>query len=216
MEPTKLSLQNNKTASLQLRYRLSADRLWYSFYQFKRTLAKAGFNFDQPRDDHGRWTSAGGGSDVRPDYLETLPQFEPAGYNGDYHDTVVDHVAKDLRAKGYTVEKEVRLILPGDPPVMARIDLLHRSPEGEVRGVEIKTGERPSFTGAQAIVYPHVVGGAGVISPDYKIGSLSLTAGLPLPAIPIDLGRVIGNDIFYITIVPELKSWHLQFFFSRI
>lgn len=172
-------------------------------------MLKAGFNPDQPRDDHGRWTSTGGGADILPDYLDALPLIEPAGYNGRYHDYVVAEVAKDLEAKGYTVITELPLTLPGNPPVTAIIDIMHRSPTGEVRGLEIKTGEDPTFTVRQAIVYPHVIGGAGVISTDYRIGSLILTANAPLPPIPIDVGWVRGKKIYYDTIRPELKMWQV-------
>src|SRR5262249_29410409 len=48
---------------------------------------KAGFNEDQPRDDHGRWTSEGGGSGsgggdgTAPKPSSELPYSTPDGYN---------------------------------------------------------------------------------------------------------------------------------------
>lgn len=46
--------------------RLKSDVAWLRFLlvfeRWARLATKAGFNPDQPRDDHGRWTDAGGGA----------------------------------------------------------------------------------------------------------------------------------------------------------
>lgn len=107
-----------------------------------------------------------------------------------------------LRQNGNTVETEVTLILPGDPPVAARLDILGTNTRGVLQGVEIKTGAAPTYTPDQAIVSPHAVGGAGVISPDEKIKNLGLDPGRPLPAFEIMTvyAREPGADLVVITV----------------
>jgi hypothetical protein len=67
----------------------------------------------------------------------------------------------------------------------ARLDILCRSASGLMLGVEVKTGSDPDFTDQQKIVYPHVIAGSGVISPNPKIGNIGWPQGAPLPPIPI-------------------------------
>ena len=55
--------QNREASLLELRYDIAYIRLLVA--DLRRHLAlKTGFNPDQPRDDHGRWTDAGGGTQV--------------------------------------------------------------------------------------------------------------------------------------------------------
>ena len=94
---------------------------------------RAGFNPDQPRDDQGRWTDAGGEGAAFEALLrdidgDTLPS--DVAYPGDFHDVVRDHVVKVLRHYGNKVETEVSLVLPGNPPFTARLDILARGPQG--------------------------------------------------------------------------------------
>jgi hypothetical protein len=53
--------------------------------------------------------------------------------------------------------------------VAARIDILARDPNGVLYGLEVKTGNDPTFTPGQRVVYPHAIGGAGVMSFDPRI-----------------------------------------------
>ncbi len=122
-----------------------------------------------------------------------------ADYQGEFHDKLRDFMVDQLRAAGNTIETEVKLILPGDPPIAARLDILGRNKAGELLGVEIKTGDDPTFTPEQMVVYPHAAGGAGVWSPDRKITNPGLVPGRPLPAIEITTvyARAEGERLRY-------------------
>lgn len=167
---------------LELRYEVAALRLELALKRLVALLRKTNFDPDQPRDDQGRWTDAGAETALADLVDEIDPTLlQDIAYPGDYHDFVRDHMVDVFRAAGHTVVTEVRLTLPGTPPITARIDILTVSPNGTLSGVEIKTGENPTYTAEQAIVYPHAIGGAGVFSIDQKIRSLGLTPGEPLP-----------------------------------
>ena len=144
---------------------------------------------DQPRmpagqSDGGQWTSGSGDGGGASTDINNLLQ--DVAYQGDFHDVVRDYVVKALRSAGNAVETEVSLLLPGPPPIEARTDILARGPLGTIYGVEVKTGENPTFTPNQQIVYPHAIGGAGVVSYDAKILNLGLVPGRSLPAFPIN------------------------------
>lgn len=151
---------------------------------------KAGYDPNQPRDEAGRWANAGGSPDSAVDAV--LRDFQgaqigDAAYMGGFHDVVRDQLVDDLRAAGNIAETEVTLILPGEHPVAARIDILAVTKGGELRGIEIKTGEVPDFTPRQAIVYYHAVTSDVVVSPDQKIRRLGLTPGAPIERFKIDV-----------------------------
>lgn len=55
--------EEREAALLELRSGLAYIRLLVADLRLRLAL-KAGFNPDQPRDDHGRWTDAGGGDRV--------------------------------------------------------------------------------------------------------------------------------------------------------
>lgn len=175
---------------LDIKCNLAWRRFLESFRRFAIAATKAGFNADQPRDDHGRWTDAGAEgaafdallADVNGDIVA-----ENIAYPGDFHDAVRDYVVKALRAGGNQVETEVSLTLAGTPPVTARLDILARGPKGTLYGIDVKTGEDPTFTPSQQVVYPHAIGGAGVISTDQKIRNLGLAPGSRLPAFEISV-----------------------------
>ncbi len=114
----------------------------------------------------------------------TLPIVD-AAYQGDFHDAVRDAFADALTKGGNTVLKEVPITLPGDQPVSAKIDILVRTQVGYVFGIEVKTGNDPTFTYAQSIVYPHVEAGNIVVSDDTRIGAVILTPGVPWPHIDL-------------------------------
>jgi hypothetical protein len=73
-------------------------------------------------------------------------------------------------------------------------------------GVEIKTGENPDFTLEQKIVYPHVIFGSGVVSPDSKIGDLGWRPNAPLPPIPIYFIYAPGPGLPYQVFGPKPKE----------
>jgi hypothetical protein len=108
-----------------------------------------------------------------------------AAYQGDFHDTVRDHFVDILKKAGHTAIIEVPLTLAGVPPITARLDILSRSPEGAIFGIEVKTGVDPTFTPLQMIVYPHVEAGGLVITLDPRVSALGLTPGVPLPHIDL-------------------------------
>ncbi len=115
---------------------------------------------------------------------DTLPTVD-AAYQGKYHDSLRDQFAEDLSNAGNTVLKEVPLTFQSDPPVTAVVDIMLRTPVGDVYAIEVKTGEDPQFTPAQQIVYPHVEIGNMVASDDARIPSLAFTHNVVLPAIPV-------------------------------
>ena len=176
---------------LILKSEISAFRMYLAARRLTALLLKgAGFNPDQPRDDHGRWTDGGGDSAQFDKLLASLKGdqiFQDIAYPGDFHDVVRDYVVKALRAGGNAVETEVSLVLPGTPPMAARLDILARGPKGTLFGIDVKTGLNPTFTPGQQVVYPHAIGGAGVISFDSKIRNLKLIPGERLPAFPISV-----------------------------
>lgn len=179
-----------RLAHLRFKSDIAWLRFMLDFKLFARLAAKAGLNPDQPRDDHGRWTdtgSVGAHFDALLQGFEGDIVTEDVAYPGDFHDSVKDYFVKGLRAGGNKVETEVSLVLPGTPPTSARIDILARDPKGVLYGIDIKTGEDPTFTPGQRIVYPHAIGGAGVVSFDGKIRNLGLTPGVPLPAFAISV-----------------------------
>jgi len=155
-----------------------------------RLATKAGYDPNQPRDEAGRWANAGGSSDGAVDAVLRDVQGTPIGdaaYMGGFHDAVRDRLLTDLRAAGNIAETEVTLILPGEHPMAARIDILAVTKGGELRGIEIKTGDAPDFTPRQAIVYYHAVTSDVVVSPDQKIQRLGLTPGAPIERFKIDV-----------------------------
>jgi hypothetical protein len=127
------------------------------------------------------------GHEVRTDAAsrsDNLPVVD-AAYQGDFHDTVRDAFADALMKGGNTVLKEVAITLPGDQPMTAKIDILARTQVGYVFGIEVKTGDDPTFTLSQSIVYPHVEAGDIVVSTDKRIGAVILTPGIPWPHVDL-------------------------------
>jgi hypothetical protein len=157
----------------------------------------AKFNPAQPRvpagngPTSGQWTDADavGDDDVSSTGRELA---EDQGVtptlvadNTGFHNVVRDEFAEVLAKAGNTVVKEVPITLPGDPPLKAVIDLLIRTSEGNLYGIEVKTGDDPTFTPAQRIVYPHIEPGGIVVSTDPRISALMITPGVPMPAMPV-------------------------------
>jgi hypothetical protein len=176
-------------------YRLAPARKHVANRRQAARLMARKYSPDQPRvpggqSGGGQWTDGGGGAGQPIEEVLRNPELaallQNVAYPGDFHDLVRDYLVKGLRAGGSIVETEVSLVLPGPPPIEARIDILARNPTGLLYGIDVKTGENPTFTPQQMIVYPHAIGGAGVLSFDAKILSLGLTPGRPLPAFAID------------------------------
>ncbi len=94
--------------------------------------------------------------------------------------------------------------MPGAPPITAEIDILFRTVDGVVYGIEVKTGGDPSFTPAQQIVYPHVEAGGIVVSPDPRVAALALTPGVALEHIEIVVMKTAGPGA-QIQFIPILK-----------
>ncbi|MBL8565369.1 MAG: hypothetical protein JNM89_06605 [Hyphomicrobiaceae bacterium] len=181
--------QPNEATLLELRSELAYIKLLFASLRLHLAL-KQGFNPDQPRDDHGRWTDSGSASALFDALLQDFEGdtvAEDVAYPGDFHDAVRAYFVKGLRAGGNKVETEVSLVLPGTPLITARIDILARDPKGTLYGTDIKTGVDPTFTPSQQVVHPHAIGGAGGVSPDGKIRNLGLTPGVPLPAFAISV-----------------------------
>lgn len=82
--------------------------------------------------------------------------------------------------------------MASDPPITAEIDILFRTVDGAVYGIEVKTGDDPSFTTAQRIVYPHIEAGGIVVSSDPRILPLGLTPGVALDHIAIVVMKTAG------------------------
>jgi hypothetical protein len=134
---------------------------------------------------------------------DKLPIVDVA-YQGTYHDFLRDQFADVLRKAGNTVVTEVPLTMASDPPITAEIDILFRTLNGVVYGIEVKTGDDPSFTTAQQIVYPHVEAGGLVVSPDPRIGALGLTPSARLEHIHLVVLRTAGPGA-PIELVPVLR-----------
>jgi RHS repeat-associated protein len=106
-------------------------------------------------------------------------------YQGVFHDQVVKALADYLRGGGLKVETEVSLEM-ADGSIGARIDILAQAGV-ELFGVEVKTGENPSFTPQQLVVYPHLMMGESVISTSPEITTFGFQPGQLLPATPVYL-----------------------------
>lgn len=121
--------------------------------------------------------SVAGGNDSDITDLGTVVA---VAYRGEYHDELVQKLAGGMRSQGANVLTEVKMCLQA---ICARIDILGRSPVGDLFALEVKTGLRPDFTPQQMAVYPHLRGGHVLIAPDQKVRQLGLVPGLTLPPI---------------------------------
>lgn len=165
----------------------------------RRHFHKFGFDPSQPRDENGRWTDSGA-SDNRS-------LIEDAAYQGDFHDAVKAQWLDYFKSIGRICVDEVRLTLA---PVTARLDILCRTEQAGLVGFEIKTGNNPTPTPEQAIVYPHAIGGAGVKSPDAKIGALGVLPNVELPPIPILFIYAEKPGVEYRFSAPKLEPLEKQ------
>ena len=142
----------------------------------------------QPKGVQVADASTSRGNEVMSDALpasisqqETRPPITEVADQSRFHDTLRDHFAEVLRQAGNAVLIEIPLLLPGEPPVGARIDIFGRNARGELFGIDVKTGVNPGFTLQQQIVYPHVEAGDIVIAPDPRMPELGIVPGARLP-----------------------------------
>jgi|GEM_PF-1858436 len=144
----------------------------------------AGFGkFNPYHDERGRFTTADGAQEGNPkDKSKNQRLVHQAAYQGHFHDAVQEQWATYLRGLGFRVTTEAYLSVGG---ITARLDILYRLPSGVLMGIEIKTGDDPTFTPEQAIVYSHAILGAGVMYSGARGDEIGLTSGARLPAVPI-------------------------------
>jgi hypothetical protein len=133
----------------------------------------------RPRKD---FDSSASNSTTADDSNDDL--FEPAVYRGDYHDEVVQNLARYLRSKGLKVETELPMEM-ADGSGGTRIDILVKGKI--VFGIEVKTGDNPYPTDSQLYVYPHMMMGGSVMATNPRIATVGLPPLVPLPPIPIYL-----------------------------
>jgi hypothetical protein len=157
--------------------------------------------FNPYHDERGRFTTAdgatAGGDDSQPLHV---------AYPGDFHDLVLKLELEQYAKAGARCVSQVSLQFAG---VTARLDALCIAATGLLIGVDVKTGPNSRPTPEQAFLYPHAIGGAGVISPDSKINLLGLPPNAPLPAFPIIIVYVSGpgqpKEFFLPTPEPSTK-----------
>ncbi len=162
--------------------------------------AKSGYDPNEPRDDHGRWTSEEQGSSAKPVRVPTgdsdhnprpshsdqqqNPLLEDVDYNGEFHDQLVSEYAENARKAGKKAYTEVRLIGPDGRGI--RADLLVEGRPGELPYVvEVKTGLDPTFTDNQRVIYPLTELGGHVYSPDPIVANLGLEPNTLLPPLQV-------------------------------
>jgi hypothetical protein len=202
--------------------------------QSASTLIKDGFNPNQPRDERGRWTSGAGetnaASDAAPDRPEpnasiaqlwltsfrglpdlrgdvASPNFNEAGYPGDYHDFLRDHFAEITKGAGGQAITEVPLT--GINGVTTRADLLVKPPGAPMPFIiEIKTGDNPQYTFAQRQVYPLTLIGGHATSFDLRVAEFGLVPGTPFPPLRIleVYTRGPGSEMFYKWLSPAFEK----------
>jgi hypothetical protein len=151
-------------------------------------LIKANFDPSERRvpkgDPHGgEWTTGGGGNDASLANARDADLDEVA-YQGRDHDAVVAGLGDYLTKIGGTVITSVPLTAFDGTTAIA--DMMVKLPNRTMAIlVEVKTGEDPKFTAAQAVVYPLVQLGAHVTSSDERLRAIGLTPGERLPPLEI-------------------------------
>jgi hypothetical protein len=105
--------------------------------------------------------------------------------NRDYHDEVVEKIARIVRRLGCRAETEIQLVaLDG---VSARADILMMTPDGRLFIIEVKTGVGPKYEDSQRLLYPMAMLGGHVFSPDPRIAEFGFAPGELLPPIGFDV-----------------------------
>lgn len=173
--------------------------------------------FNPYHDERGRFTTADGAQQSASSTKEKNVRYiQDAAYQGDFHDAVQKQWADYIRGLGYQVTTEAYLSIGG---VTARLDILYRLPSGALRGIEIKTGDNPTLTGEQTIVYAHAILGAGVTYTGARGSELGLAPGEALPPIPIAIVYAAGPGVKYQfrNLSPEqLNKFHYSTLFTSL
>lgn len=124
--------EEREAALLELRSGLAYIRLLVADLRLRLAL-KAGFNPDQPRDDHGRWTDAGGGDRV-------AQVDEPDRYRVD--------LLEEERNGGHTIARHV-----GKPPdIVAGYVRNSILADPDPTRHDIRSGSFPSLEAANKLV----------------------------------------------------------------
>jgi hypothetical protein len=178
--------------------------------QAENALAKFGFDPNERRDWRGRWTADG---DMRsspandhfraPGRVDGLVQhtlrpilpFPDQGedadlldieWHGEFHEDIKHSMVEYLKSQGLTVATEVNFYLNGSS-LVTRADIVAMAPgdPSTLSVIEIKTGPFARLRTSQSWVYPGLVHGGIVSSPDPKIASFGYSIGQPLPPVPV-------------------------------
>jgi len=161
------------------------------------------FRPDQPRvpAGNGRRSGEWTGSNSTPVSFSTKnpspsgnPNIADVADNTTYHNWLRDEFAALLKKAGNTVLTEVPFILPTTTPVEARMDIIFRTIDGKVVALEVKTGDDPTFTPNQLIVYPHLETDGVLITNDPRVLQLGLPLATPLPQIETLILRNLGPN----------------------
>ncbi|MGP0057834.1 MAG: hypothetical protein ACLPID_00895 [Beijerinckiaceae bacterium] len=126
-------------------------------------------------------------------------RFAPAGsenaqivdvqYRGYYHDQVVNELVDFANAHGAVAIKSVPLISVIGLTCIADA-IIKPIGTGEPYILEVKTGDDPTFTFNQALVYPMAVTGPHVTSFKADVSRLGLVPGLPFPRVRTQLIQI--------------------------
>ncbi len=108
------------------------------------------------------------------------------GWNGQFHEDIKKDLAEYFREHGLIVQTEVNFILVGSP-IIARADIVVMMPgdPSSLVVIDVKTGPGSALEPNQQWVYPSLVHGLIVTSPDAKIKSFGYLPGQVLPPIPV-------------------------------
>ena len=178
--------------------------------QAENALAKFGFDPNERRDWRGRWAAdegmgAGAANDhfrvpgradgLGPHHrLPLLPLLDPTEeaelldieWHGGFHEDIKHSMVEYLESQGLTVATEVNFYLNGSS-LVTRADIVAMAPGDPttLSVIEIKTGPFARLRTSQSWVYPGLVHGGIVSSPDPKIASFGYSIGQPLPPVPV-------------------------------
>ena len=182
------------------------------------------FNPDQPRDERGRWTDEGdaaasgatapqGGlaqlwlsslsSAPGSSHGSTSGSVTDAGYQGYYHDYLVQHLLVQHLAQvtrdhgGQAITSVPMVAVTGDTAIADLIVKPRGWPSPFI--LEVKTGNDPTFTLKQARVYPLAMIGGHVTSRKADVTQVGLVPGAPFPPLPVlaVYTRGPGAEMYY-------------------
>lgn len=169
---------------------LKADADWDEKHPRTGTSPNPGWFATKPED-----SQANPRSDTSSDPSQASaagdgrPQIELVADNSELHNKLQDKLYKDYNSAGNFCVQEFSLTFAG---VTARLDLFCKTADGELTGVEIKTGDT-DYTENQKIVYPHAILGYGVVASDPRSSYFGVSSGQVLP--PIDIILIyVGKD----------------------